>query len=460
MTTRTVGPSGKDHTTIQAAVVAASNGDTIAIYAGTYTQAGTGPVVDGDTYATGLTIQAMEAGVILDGQSTNCWGIRAGQGWTIQGPGSGVYLTIRDVAASDTTSAGIYGGSSAVTVKDVEIDTSVNRGIYLASSNGLVERVIVHGCGDRAIATGGTLTLHNALVYDCPATSLYMVDVTYQRACTFIFSGASLGCRGQSGSVGCVTVAEAGADPINGIVGATHTYCHVYGAYATGYFSSGSSSTGDVTGSDPATAGFTDAGADDYTLASTSPLRGAGTDLSAYLTVDLLGVTRSAWDVGAYEYVQPPEPSGTPSPTISWWIGDDGAAPGSPDEWDAWPVDPEATLPYLVTATLLTDARAAASDVPGGQSRRGWWGDAVSEPAGSLLWTLPYAPVTEGTAPQAAALATQALQWLIDDDIATDVTVTAEVQGQRLALAVDCRRVTDGERVRVLIPDLWGDYRG
>ncbi len=47
---------------------------------------------------------------------------------------------------------------------------------------------------------------------------------------------------------------------------------------------------------------FTDADNGDLTLKSGSPAIGAGTDLSAYFTIDIIGTTRSTWDIGAFAY--------------------------------------------------------------------------------------------------------------------------------------------------------------
>tara|TARA_R100001086_G_scaffold133667_3_gene69465 strand:- start:6726 stop:7964 length:1239 start_codon:yes stop_codon:yes gene_type:complete len=159
------------------------------------------------------------------------------------------------------------------------------------------------------------------------------------------------------------------------------------------------------------------------------------------------------------EAVAAPDPDVT-----SWWFGVDGPAPGTPHTWDPYPEDPEPSLPYLVVATLYTDARADAADVRPGQDRRGWWGDTYQPGAGSLLWTLQPKPITADTAPLAAQMARDALEWLITDGLATDVDVRAEVQqassGARIALEVTVTRREDGEQVPVLLPDLWSSYRG
>lgn len=42
---------------------------------------------------------------------------------------------------------------------------------------------------------------------------------------------------------------------------------------------------------------------EDYTLSASSPARASGANLSTYFTTDLLGLTRSVWDMGAYKFL-------------------------------------------------------------------------------------------------------------------------------------------------------------
>jgi hypothetical protein len=63
-----------------------------------------------------------------------------------------------------------------------------------------------------------------------------------------------------------------------------------------------SAGTGDVTATITAANLFANAAAGDYTLKNVVATIGAGTSLSAVFTIDKNGLTRSAWDKGAYEY--------------------------------------------------------------------------------------------------------------------------------------------------------------
>jgi phage gp46-like protein len=89
------------------------------------------------------------------------------------------------------------------------------------------------------------------------------------------------------------------------------------------------------------------------------------------------------------------------------------------------------TLETAVLVSLFTDRRAPAEyELPAGETdRRGWWGDAYADPAGdeigSLLWLLGWRKQIEETRLLAEQWATEALQWLIDDGVATAVEVVA-----------------------------------
>ncbi len=94
------------------------------------------------------------------------------------------------------------------------------------------------------------------------------------------------------------------------------------------------------------------------------------------------------------------------------------------------------TLRTAVLISLMTDRRASDDDAlpdfptPGDirPDRRGWCGDALAEDSsliGSRLWLLWREKQTEETRRRAVAYCREALQWLIDDGIASAVTVDA-----------------------------------
>jgi phage gp46-like protein len=84
-------------------------------------------------------------------------------------------------------------------------------------------------------------------------------------------------------------------------------------------------------------------------------------------------------------------------------------------------------LQTAVVLSLFTDARARPDDGAEGD-RRGWLGDAFApeDRYGSRLWLLKREKQTEETRRRAEDYANEALAWLVDAALATDVSVTAE----------------------------------
>lgn len=103
-------------------------------------------------------------------------------------------------------------------------------------------------------------------------------------------------------------------------------------------------------------------------------------------------------------------------------------------------------LETAVTISLFTDARATVEDdVPEGADLRGWWGarylDSTERELGSKLWLLHRQKVSEETINQAVALAREALNWMVDDGVASDVRVTAtKLRANILVLTVEIQR--------------------
>lgn len=86
-------------------------------------------------------------------------------------------------------------------------------------------------------------------------------------------------------------------------------------------------------------------------------------------------------------------------------------------------------LETAVLISLFSDARASpdmldAIDNDG--DLRGFWGDITnpSDSTGSLLWTLKRQKQLTSTLAKARGFASAALQWIVDDKIATRVDVT------------------------------------
>lgn len=85
-------------------------------------------------------------------------------------------------------------------------------------------------------------------------------------------------------------------------------------------------------------------------------------------------------------------------------------------------------LKSAVIVSLFSDARAKQEQLPEGEvDRRGWWAS-PNEQYGSLIWVLAREKVTKATAERAKDFCRQALQWLVDDGIATAIEVVAEIK--------------------------------
>lgn len=92
-------------------------------------------------------------------------------------------------------------------------------------------------------------------------------------------------------------------------------------------------------------------------------------------------------------------------------------------------------LETAVVLSLFTDRVAAEGDAAvEPTARRGWWGDAYPEVAGdqigSRLWQLAREKQLPAVLARAELYAKEALQWLVDDGVASSVTVQAEVVRQ------------------------------
>ena len=133
-------------------------------------------------------------------------------------------------------------------------------------------------------------------------------------------------------------------------------------------------------------------------------------------------------------------------------------------------LDTDEGLGTAVIISLFTDARASDDDpIPNANNdqgyidKRGWWGDLANpevegDQIGSKLWLLERAKTTQENLNKAEDYALQALQWLIDDGIAKEVTVTAERtkigENEVLALSVEITKV-DGNQINYSFDPEW-----
>lgn len=91
----------------------------------------------------------------------------------------------------------------------------------------------------------------------------------------------------------------------------------------------------------------------------------------------------------------------------------------------------ESTLETSILLSIFSDARASAEEIPEGESgARGWWGDQIAEVEGdewgSKLWTLDRSVITNETLAKAEMFITESLQWMIQDAVASSISVALE----------------------------------
>lgn len=97
---------------------------------------------------------------------------------------------------------------------------------------------------------------------------------------------------------------------------------------------------------------------------------------------------------------------------------------------DAGYIERGTGLEEAVLISLFTDERCDEGvEHPGAEhDLRGWWGDRYMErPLGSKLWLLGREKLTPELLPRIEAEAKAALQWMIDDGLASEIEVTAEI---------------------------------
>jgi phage gp46-like protein len=123
----------------------------------------------------------------------------------------------------------------------------------------------------------------------------------------------------------------------------------------------------------------------------------------------------------------------------------------------------ENELRTAVVVSLFSWRRANAEDIlPGDDGDlQGWWGDSYAtvngHKLGSRLWLLRRRKLTTDVIAKAAEYCREALQWLIDDKIATSVEVAVERNGiDRLDLQVIITR-TNGTSVELRFADAWAN---
>ena len=103
-------------------------------------------------------------------------------------------------------------------------------------------------------------------------------------------------------------------------------------------------------------------------------------------------------------------------------------------------------LETSVIISLMTDQRVTENELPPGlTSLRGWWGDMFpvveSDQIGSKLWLLGRAKALNTTLAGLENFATLALNWMLDDGVASAIAVAAvyDDSGQAI-ISIDIER--------------------
>ena len=128
--------------------------------------------------------------------------------------------------------------------------------------------------------------------------------------------------------------------------------------------------------------------------------------------------------------------------------------------WAGWGADcslhaadllPENGLETAVILSLLCDARARDDDTlpDEGTDRRGWWADSVApevggDRTGSRLWLLSREKTLPETLRRPKDYAEEALAWLIEDNVARTVAVTADMPRKGLLALTVVITLPDG----------------
>lgn len=118
-------------------------------------------------------------------------------------------------------------------------------------------------------------------------------------------------------------------------------------------------------------------------------------------------------------------------------------------------------LETAVIQSLFTDRRADDDDVlPNNiNDKRGWYGDGwltqANDKLGSKLWLLARKKQLPSVINRASEYARESLQWLIDDGIASNIEVTAEIlEPNTLGLSIKIYK-PQGDEISFRFQNVW-----
>ena len=117
-------------------------------------------------------------------------------------------------------------------------------------------------------------------------------------------------------------------------------------------------------------------------------------------------------------------------------------------------------LDSAVIISLFTWARAAAGEVDENAPRFGWFGDKIdadsTDSTGSKLYLLKRKKITNQTIMDAREYIEQALRWMIEDGVATEIKAEVERNASDVNRADALVQIVRGDRSRTMkFNDLW-----
>ena len=105
-------------------------------------------------------------------------------------------------------------------------------------------------------------------------------------------------------------------------------------------------------------------------------------------------------------------------------------------------------LETAVIISLFTDQRVTIEELPDLiENQKGWWGDAITEidgdQIGSKLWLLSASKNIDENIGKYETYCNDALQWMIDDGLAQNVSTVAEFSENGILLSIDIEKSPD-----------------
>jgi len=105
--------------------------------------------------------------------------------------------------------------------------------------------------------------------------------------------------------------------------------------------------------------------------------------------------------------------------------------------------------------SLFCERRALASEVPDSHRRRGWIGNSPDFENGSKLWLYEQARVTRTTLTAIETAVYNGLQWMVDDKLAVNLEVTAELKNSNITITAIIER--PNSKVERRYYELWNN---